>query len=119
MYTYSASIMRVVDGDTVRLKIDLGFEIITFINVRVVTKDGKYFDTPETRLGKNTDEEQKKLGLKAKVRAQELLPQWVDVTIKTWKDSKGKFGRYLAAIEMEDGRDFAEVMIEEGLGHGR
>ncbi len=44
MYTYNAKLVRVVDGDTVDLKIDLGFDI--WINERVRLKD---IDAPEVR----------------------------------------------------------------------
>ena len=66
MYEYRASIVKIIDGDTVDVDIDLGFN--------VVLKDERVriagIDTPESRT---RDLEEKKFGLAAKGRVKDLL----------------------------------------------
>lgn len=110
MYEYKAKILRVVDGDTVDVDIDLGFGIVlTDERVRIMG-----IDTPETRT---SDKVEKLFGLAAKERAKELLSK--GATLKTFaakdgEDMKGKFGRILGDFILSDDRMFTEVLIEEG-----
>ena len=68
MYEYRATILRVVDGDTVDVDIDLGFGVwLRNERVRIMG-----IDTPESRT---RDKEEKKFGLLAKERLKELLPE--------------------------------------------
>lgn len=114
MYTYNAEVARVVDGDTVDLYIDLGFN--TFIKERARLYG---INTPETRT---RDIEEKKKGLEAK----QYLIDWVKkhknkVTIKTELDKKGKYGRILATLWGKDEYDSNknipsanELLLENG-----
>ena len=89
MYEYKAKIIRVVDGDSIIVDIDLGFNVMLYKqSVRLYG-----VDTPETRT-KNPLE--KKCGLLAKEYVQSLLKANQIYTIKTHLDKKGKFGRILA-----------------------
>lgn len=108
MYYYRAKIVKVVDGDTVDLIVDLGF------NVSVKERFRLYgINTPETRT---RDKEEKEKGLLAKARLQELIDNCDgDLRIETKKDKKGKFGRYLAVLH--DGINFIninDVLLLEG-----
>ena len=105
MYEYRATIRRVVDGDTVDITLDLGFDILYNNRIRLLG-----IDTPESRT---RDLEEKKLGLAAKDRVKELCPVGSTVTVKTTKDGRGKFGRILGEIYVGD-VNVNKLLIEEG-----
>ena len=98
MYEYNCKIVRVIDGDTVDVDIDLGFGIwMTKERVRI-----HGIDTPESRT---RDKVEKKFGLLAKKYVQEMLPvgsKQILVTEKPGDDSKGKFGRILGKFKVYD-----------------
>lgn len=110
MYEYRAKVNRVVDGDTVDIDIELGFDIVlTGQRVRIMG-----IDTPESRT---SDKVEKKFGLAAKNRLKELLGPTAVLKTQIEKDgddAKGKFGRILADFVAPDGRMVTEIMIEEG-----
>ena len=105
MYEYKAIIRRVVDGDTVDITLDLGFDILYNNRIRLLG-----IDTPESRT---RDLEEKKLGLAAKDRVKELCPVGSTVTVKTTKDGRGKFGRILGEIYVGD-VNVNKLLVEEG-----
>ena len=105
MYEYRATIRRVVDGATVDITLDLGFDILYNNRIRLLG-----IDTPESRT---RDLEEKKLGLAAKERVRELCPVGSTVTVKTTKDGRGKFGRILGEIYVGD-VNVNKLLIEEG-----
>ena len=105
MYEYRAIIRRVVDGDTVDITLDLGFDILYNNRIRLLG-----IDTPESRT---RDLEEKKLGLAAKERVRELCPVGSTVTVKTTKDGRGKFGRILGEIYVGD-VNVNKLLVEEG-----
>ena len=91
MYEYRVEVLKVIDGDTVDVDIDLGFGV--WLKNERVRLHG--IDTPESRT---RDLEEKKFGLAAKARLKELLKH--DVYLRTMvgrggEDMKGKFGRIL------------------------
>ena len=103
MYEYNCEVKRIVDGDTVDVVIDLGFDIHYSSRVRLFG-----IDTPESRT-RNKDE--KARGLISK----DFLKSYLDkgnVVIRTRKDKKGKFGRILGEMIVED-ININELMIEE------
>ena len=114
MYTYYVhSLDRVVDGDTIDVVIDLGFDLFKKVRVRLAG-----IDTPEKRT-RNIKE--KELGLHASTWLEEQL---LDITtygrlvIKTEKDKQsGKYGRMLGwlwAEEEQNDVSINEQMITEG-----
>jgi len=109
MYEYKCKIVKVVDGDTVDVDIDLGFGV--WLNDERVRIMG--IDTPESRT---SDAVEKKFGLAAKKRLKELLgPTAILKTqvSKSGEDLKGKFGRILGDFVVGD-RTVTEILIEEG-----
>ena len=102
-YIYKATIERVVDGDTIDVTLDLGFD------VRLYKQRCRLagIDTPESRT---RDLAEKKLGLDAKERLKELCIG--SITIKSF--GKGKYGRILAIPYTEDGKDICQLLIKEG-----
>lgn len=111
MYEYKCKIIRVVDGDTVDVDIDLGFGIVlTDERVRVMG-----IDTPESRT---SDKVEDIFGEAAKARVKELLGKGDYAILKTevnkdGEDMKGKFGRILGDFMIDDKR-LSEILIEEG-----
>jgi len=103
VYEYNCKVKRVVDGDTVDVIIDLGFDIAYASRVRLYG-----IDTPESRT---RDKDEKARGLISK----DFLKSWLDkgsVVIRTRKDKKGKFGRILGEMVVDD-ININELMIEE------
>ena len=105
MFEYRCKILKVVDGDTVDVDLDLGFKIV-LSNERVRIAG---IDTPESRT---SNLEEKKFGLASKERLKELLGK--TAVVRTMKpDSKEKFGRILGDF-IVDGKSVSEILIEEG-----
>ena len=102
-FVYQAEIERVVDGDTVDVTLDLGFDVK--LHKQRVRLHG--IDTPESRT-RNLAE--KKLGLAAKERLKELCVG----TFKVKSLGKGKYGRILGIPYTEDGQDICKMLIDEG-----
>jgi micrococcal nuclease len=110
MYEYRVKVLRVVDGDTVDVDIDLGFGV--WLKDERVRMMG--IDTPESRT---RDLVEKKFGLASKARLKELLGK--DAILKTQinkdgEDMKGKFGRILGDFVTKDDRMATDVLVEEG-----
>ena len=105
MYEYKCKVIRVVDGDTVDVDIDLGFGV--WLHKERVRIQG--IDTPESRT---RDKVEKRFGLLAK----EFVKGFVkgsSVILRTQKyDAKGKFGRILGDIIVDD-KSLSETMIQE------
>jgi micrococcal nuclease len=102
MYEYKCEIDRVVDGDTVDVILDLGFSILHKARVRLYA-----VDTPECRT-RNKDE--KARGLLAKNFILQAVKAGEKFVIQTHlKDSKGKFGRVLGTLVID------ELNINEAL----
>ena len=95
MYEYSCKIVRVVDGDTVDVDIDLGFGV--WMHKERVRLHG--IDTQESRT---RDLEEKKYGLLAKEQILFFLPEGSMQTLVTVKDKAGKFGRILGKFKIVD-----------------
>jgi len=102
-FVYQAEIERVVDGDTVDVTLDLGFDVK--LHKQRVRLHG--IDTPESRT-RNLAE--KKLGLAAKERLKELCVG----RFKVKSLGKGKYGRVLGIPYTEDGQDICQMLIDEG-----
>lgn len=89
-FWYGATVLKVIDGDTLDLSIDLGFKISHEIRVRLYG-----VNTPESRT-KNLAE--KALGLKAKDFTTDWLTRHKWVFVNTIPDKNDKYGRILANI---------------------
>ena len=110
MYEYKCKVLRVVDGDTVDVDIDLGFGVwLHKARVRIMG-----IDTPESRT---SDKVEKVFGLAAKERLISLLGEnaILDTQVsKKGEDMKGKFGRILGNFRTLAGEHCADILIEEG-----
>lgn len=106
---YNVKLLKVVDGDTVDVDIDLGFGVwVHDERVRIMG-----IDTPESRTSNPVE---KIFGLAAKNRLKELLEKdalLVTTEDKNGEDMKGKFGRILGDFIVGN-RRVTDIMIEEG-----
>jgi len=96
MYEYNVKkLIAVVDGDTIDVEIDLGFDISIFKRVRLAG-----IDTPESRT---SDKYEKTLGLESKAKLKQMLSGATRIVIKTEKpDSSEKYGRVLGWLYIDD-----------------
>ena len=112
-----SAVEKIVDGDTIDVAIDLGFDVCTKQRVRLLG-----IDTPESRT---SDKEEKKFGLLSKQKLKEWCLKAVasdkdDIEIELRcpeADSRGKFGRVLAEVWVSEGGQWTNVnkwMCDEG-----
>jgi len=109
MYEYKCKVKRVVDGDTMDVILDLGFDVLHSVRVRLAG-----IDTPESRT---RDLDEKARGKLSKAYLKESI-KGKKIVLKTKiKDSRGKFNRVIAEVwaEFEEGslRNINELMIKE------
>lgn len=91
-YEYTARVSRVIDGDTIRCFVDLGFNVLVEQTFRL-----RGIDTWEAR---HRDPEHRERGRLATAFVEgEMDACKGEVLIRTHKDRTGKFGRYLANVE--------------------
>lgn len=113
MYQYFVKeVKSVVDGDTIDVVIDLGFNILYAQRVRLAG-----IDTPESRT---TDLAEKALGLEAKEYLKKKLASAKTIVIRTEKlDSSEKYGRILGWVYLDGGGESVNnQMIEDGYAWG-
>lgn len=106
MYEYKAVVLNVIDGDTIDVELDLGFD--TYRNERIRLA---FINTPEIRT---KDEEEKRKGLLAKTRVLNLI-LGKTITLKTIKDKTEKYGRYLGIVILESGMSLNDILVNENL----
>jgi micrococcal nuclease len=102
MFKYNAIVDRVVDGDTVDLSIDLGFDIWHRIRVRI-----NGLDTPE----KNFDY--------GKVVRQYVADTLESKQVEIASHKQDKYGRYLVDLYVDTipGKTFNQHLLDEGMAH--
>ena len=106
---YDVKVIKVVDGDTVDVDIDLGFGVtLTDERVRIMG-----IDTPESRT---RDKVEDLFGEAAKARLKELMKdggKLITTEDRKGEDMKGKFGRILGDFKIGD-KLVTDILIEEG-----
>lgn len=109
---YVKKVTKVVDGDTIDVDIDLGFDISFSSRVRLAG-----IDTPESRT---SDKIEKALGLEAKAFLKYAIDSAKTVIIKTEKlDSSEKYGRILGWVFLDNSEtSINEEMIKAGHAWG-
>jgi len=109
LYHYKVKVLEVYDGDTIKVELNLGFGLIwrgsknRGVEIRLFG-----LNAPEVR----GSDRKKGLISRDKLREQILGKE---ITLKTIKDNKEKYGRYLGIIIKEDGTNINEWLISEGL----
>jgi micrococcal nuclease len=102
MYEYSATVVKVYDGDTITVDIDLGFGIV--LRKQKIRLYG--VNTPEVRG------EEKELGKKVRdLLREKILGE--TIIVKTIKDKKGKYGRWLGTIFHKE-ENINDWLLSEG-----
>lgn len=102
MYTYRAIVIKVIDGDTVDLNIDLGFHISVSKRIRLSLIDASEM---------NTD-----AGKQAKQFVSDKLSEGKSVIVQTKLDSSDKYGRILGEIFLDDSiSSINKMLIDAGL----
>ena len=91
MFEYKCVITKIIDGDTVDVDIDLGFDC--WLRKQRIRLYG--IDTPESRT---RDKQEKRYGLAAKRFVMDFIPVGSSATLKT--KEKGKYGRYLGDLKV-------------------
>ena len=104
MYIYSAKCLKVVDGDTIDVRVDLGFDTFKKIRIRLVG-----INAPESRT---RDLEEKERGLAAKARVKQLISENKNKFV-LHSQGVGKFGRCLGEIYLGDSK-LNDILINEG-----
>ena len=107
MYQYSCKVNKVLDGDTVDIDLDLGFNIV-LANQRVRMAG---VDTPESRT---SNKEEKPRGLLSKKKLSEKLPagSWVKINTLKPDNNDDKFGRILGEFILDDGTNVNRWLID-------
>lgn len=103
MYEYNAEVTKVYDGDTITVDFDLGFGII--LKKQKIRLIG--INAPEVRG------EQREDGLKTRDELRKRI-LGKKVIIKTSKDKKGKYGRWLGEVFIKD-ENINQWLLNEGL----
>lgn len=102
MWTYRATVIGWIDGDTVDLKVDLGFQVTITERFRILG-----IDTPEKNRYLS-----RVAGVAAQQFAETLAPSGTQLIIRTEKDDS--FGRWLADVELPGGENFSNIMLKSG-----
>jgi micrococcal nuclease len=101
MYEYKARVVRVLDGDTMDVSIDLGFDVWVYQRVRL--------------LGINTAEKNTDLGKRTIEYVRNLCPLGCNVILKSEKAEREKFGRYLARVYFPESKEcLNDILIQKG-----
>ena len=108
MYEYRSTLVKIIDGATIDVDLDLGFSVV--LKKQRVRLYG--INTPESRT---RDLEEKQYGLAAKERLRELLESAKAILVKTEIDKKarGKYGRILGTV-FADNVNVNNLLIDEG-----
>lgn len=104
MYEYKARVVKVVDGDTLHLDVDLGCDIHLGMTVRLAGIDAPEMSTNEGKV--------------AKAWVEDWLESCTYLIIQTVKDKKEKYGRYLAYVLDPDQPTLPSLnqqLVNEGL----
>ena len=102
MYEYKALVTKVYDGDTITVDFDLGFGIM--LKKQTIRLFG--INTPEVRGIEKADGIISRDALRQRILGKQVI-------IKTSKDKKGKYGRWLGEVFVED-ENINQWLLKEG-----
>ena len=105
LYVYQAKLDRIIDGDTVDAKIDLGFDTWVLKRIRLAG-----IDAPETRT---RDLVEKEAGFASKERLEALLGP-PDSPFVLHSLSLDKYGRVLGVLWVDD-KNINDTLLQEGF----
>lgn len=104
MYNYSAHLIRVVDGDTVDLTVDLGFSVSISTRFRVFGIDAPEKKAPTLLEGKASQ-----------AHLEQLLSDALDGVIHVESTGKDKYGRWVANLTYTSATTGALVNVSERM----
>ena len=105
-----AVITRVIDGDTVQVTLDLAYHCQFTTRLRLCLSDGSGFDAPESRGPTRVE------GKAATKHLEGLIEQHCPgnrVLVKSFKDKRGRYGRYIASLETSAAK-LCDLMVSDG-----
>jgi micrococcal nuclease len=113
MWEYRARIDKVVDGDTIDVALDLGLDVGVRTRLRLAAINAPETSTEPGRLARDY--------VVGWVRSHQVSGGWF--TVRTAKDRREKYGRYLATVTAPDGADLGADLVAAGHalpwdGHG-
>lgn len=101
MFEYKASVTRVVDGDTLHARVDLGFDARLDMTLRLAHINAPEMSTPA--------------GVAARDFAVEWLAKNTDFRLESIKDKRERYGRYLGIIHpLDDGETLNDALLRAG-----
>ncbi len=106
MYSYQAEVLNWVDGDTLVLEIDLGFEIKRVERIRLAR-----INTPEIRSEVARHRRQAR---HARMVCKKFCPLGSIVEINTFRIKKDMYARYIAEV-LFDGKNISDYLFEQGV----
>lgn len=108
LYNYKCKVLRVIDGDTVEVDVDLGFSTWKKVTLRL-----DFIDAPEIRT---KDLEEKAKGIEAtELLTNLLLDNNPDAVIYIQSNSVDDFGRSIAKIFTQEGDNVNSILLESGF----
>lgn len=108
MWTYRAQLDRVVDGDTIDLRVDLGFKTYKRVRVRLLR-----VDTAEI-YGVHEESDEYQRGIKHKHFVEDFLERSGEWPLKLiTEEETGKYGRWLGDVRPFNGEKLTDALIEE------
>lgn len=116
MYEYKAKVIRIIDGDTIEVELDLGFDTYRREKIRLLRVNTAEIYGVKKESAKYA----------AGQVATDFTKTWIsetnsNITLKTEKDKTGKYGRYLAEVFAVEGlhvgvgKNLQDAIIEAGL----
>jgi micrococcal nuclease len=107
MFQYKAELIRVIDGDTIEVRIDVGFNIFAKHIIRLAGVNCSELRSNVVEI--------KLLALRAKERVQNLLEN-PNITITTFKPyPNDKYGRWVAQVTNSNGENISSILLSENL----
>lgn len=103
-YIYLAHVIKIIDGDTVDMMVDLGFKAFVDIRFRLARIDTKEMNSKDLT--------EKMLAIAAKTELETVI---LDKTVKIQTSKTDKYGRYVAEIWTEDGKNISDYLLEKQL----
>lgn len=113
LYNYRGRLIRVIDGDTIEVDIDLGFNVLLGQRkLRLAELDTPEIKTPEGVIAKQITTDWLKENTISKKQLTESITY---VTFETLSDKPDKYGRILARVYGKDGTSLNQYLVDKGV----
>lgn len=103
-YKFYATVLKIIDGDTIKLNVDLGFSVSTNVSIRI-----KGMNAPEINRAESAE-----AGKASRDYLALIIPVGSQIVIHTEK-YRQSFTRFIGDVYTEDGRSVAELMVNAGF----